>query len=63
MGTNQRLAVIIVPIPMTILAITAVVLRFTARRMQRVHLGADDYTILGALVRKDSLRLRTSQLT
>ena len=57
---NQRLAVIIVPIPMTILAITAVVLRFTARRIQRVKLGADDYTILGALVRKGFLRSRIS---
>ena len=62
MGTNQRLAVIIVPIPMTILAITAVVLRLTARRIQRVHLGADDYTILCALVHENSLYLRTSYL-
>lgn len=59
---NQRLAVIIVPIPMTIIAIAAVVLRLTARQMQRIHLGADDYTILGALVRKDSLRSRASCL-
>ena len=59
---NRRLAVIIVPIPVTIMAIAAVVLRFTARRMQRVHLGADDYTILGALVRKDSFRSRASYL-
>ena len=59
---NQRLAVIIVPIPMTIIAIAAVVFRLTARHMQRVHLGADDYTILGALVRKDPLRSRASYL-
>ena len=59
---NQRLAVIIVPIPMTIIAIAAVVLRLIARQMQRVHLGADDYTILGALVGTDSLRSRANYL-
>ena len=57
---NQRLAVIIVPIPMTIIAIAAVVLRLTARKIQRVRFGADDYTIFGALVRKNSLRSRVS---
>ena len=59
---NRRLAVIIVPIAVTIIAIAAVGLRFTARQMQRVHLGADDYTILGALVRQDSLRSRAYYL-
>ncbi|KAI9787990.1 MAG: hypothetical protein M1816_007294 [Peltula sp. TS41687] len=33
-----------------IIAITSVILRFQARRIQRVKLGADDWTILAALI-------------
>ena len=59
---NLKLAVIIVPIPVTIIAIAAVVLQLVARQMEGVRFGADDCTILGALVQKASLRSRASGL-
>lgn len=36
---------------MPLLAVVAVALRFEARRIKRVSLGADDYTIVVAMVR------------
>ena len=41
------------------ISVLAVILRFEARRVKRVYLGADDWTILAAEVRgpQDLLRL------
>ena len=38
-------------VAMPLLAVAAVMLRFKARQMKRMHLGADDFTIVPALVR------------
>ena len=51
MMADRRPAVIIVPIFMALIASSAVVLRFWARRIKRASIGPDDYTIVIALVR------------
>ena len=48
---DLRPTVIAVPMVMAAVAIVAVGLRIIARRTVRVCLGADDYTIIAALVR------------
>ena len=48
---DRRLATILVPIFLSVLAILAVSLRLIARRLNRTSLGLDDWTILIALVR------------
>ena len=47
---NRGLAQVVVAIVFGIIAIIAVVLRITSRRMSRVSLGMNDYMIVLALV-------------
>lgn len=47
---DRKLATILVPIFLSVLAILAVSLRLIARRMNRTSLGPDDWTVLIALV-------------
>ena len=47
---ERKTEVIILTSVMGVLAIAAVMLRFTARRIKRSPLESDDYTILAALV-------------
>lgn len=56
---DQRPTILALSIAFPIISVLAVILRFEARRVKRVHLGADDWTILAALVRgpQDLLRL------
>lgn len=42
---------------MPIIATTTVILRFHARRLKKLHLEADDYLVLGALVCLCSMHL------
>lgn len=52
-GTN----VVIISIVFSILAIISVFLKFRARLAQQAHFGADDCTVVPAMVRKTFLRL------
>lgn len=54
---DRKLATILVPIFLSIFAILAVALRLIARRLIRMTLGSDDWTIIIALVRLDHLIL------
>ena len=49
MGDEQS-TILALGIVFPILSTLAVVLRFEARRFKRIHVGADDWTILAALV-------------
>ena len=44
-------------VAMPLLAVAAVMLRLKAIQMKRVHLGADDFTIVAALVRSSIIQL------
>ena len=48
--TSLRPTILGLGISMPLLAIAAVILRYHARAVKRVELGADDYTIFIALV-------------
>ena len=48
--TDRKPLVIALAVIMPILATTAVVLRLVSRRIKKVRLEADDYTVLIALV-------------
>ena len=50
MKDDQRPIILGVSIALPIISILAVLLRFESRRIKRVPLGADDWTILAALV-------------
>jgi len=45
---DQRPTILALSIVFPILSILSVIFRFEARRVKRVYLGADDWTILGA---------------
>ncbi len=47
---DQRPTILALGITLPIISILSVILRFEARRVKRVYLGADDWTILAALV-------------
>lgn len=47
---NRQAILVAMGILMAILSITAVGLRLLARRTRKMRLGADDYTVLAALV-------------
>lgn len=49
MGLSLTVNIVIISIVFSLVAITAVVLRFYCRRLKRVQLGLDDYCILPAL--------------
>ena len=51
MPSDDRPLILGLSIAFPIIAITAVILRFEARRINRLKLGADDWTILAALVK------------
>ena len=50
MKGDQRPTILGLSIAFPIVSIVAVLLRFESRRLKRVALGADDWTILAALV-------------
>ena len=52
LGDNRRATVIVPNVFFTVAAIVAVVLRFESRRIARTDLKADDWWILGGLVRR-----------
>ena len=47
---DQRPTILVLSIVFPLFSILAVAFRFEARRLKRVNLGADDWTILAALV-------------
>jgi len=47
---DQRPTILALSIAFPIISILSVLLRFEARRVKRVYIGADDWTILAALV-------------
>ena len=47
---DQRPTILILSIVFPIISIASMLMRFEARRVKRVSLGADDWTILVALV-------------
>lgn len=49
--TSLKPTIVGLGVSMPVLAVTAVMLRIKARRMKKLDLGADDYTIIAALVR------------
>ena len=51
MASNDASVIIGLSISFPILAIVSVIFRFEARRIKRLQLAADDWTILAALVR------------
>ncbi len=56
MDGDQRRTILGLSIVFPIISIVAVLLRFEARRVNRVRLGSDDWTILAALVRDSTPR-------
>ena len=50
MKADQRPTILALSIVFPIISITAVLLRFQARRVNHVQLGPDDWTVLVALV-------------
>ena len=50
MGVNDGAVFLGLGIAFPIIAIASVIFRFEARRIKRLKLGADDWTILAALV-------------
>ena len=50
MAHNDKQVMLGLSIAFPIVAIASVIFRFEARRIKRLKLGADDYTILAALV-------------
>ena len=50
MGANDKPIFLGLSIAFPIIAIASVIFRFEARRIKRLKLGADDWTILAALV-------------
>ena len=54
MAGDHRPTILGLSIVFPIIAIASVFLRFEARRINRVKLGADDWTILAALVKTPS---------
>ena len=57
MKGDQRPAILGVSIALPIISILAVLLRIESRRVKRIQLGADDWTIIGALVSHSTSRL------
>lgn len=55
---DQRPTVLALSIALPIISVLAVILRFEARRVKRVYLGADDLAILAAQVRGPQNLLR-----
>ena len=51
MPYNQKPLILGLSIAFPVVATAAVILRFEARRVKRLRFGADDWTILAALVR------------
>ena len=49
-GDDQGPSIIAANVTVAVLATIGVILRFIARKVQRIGWGADDYLILGALV-------------
>ena len=47
---DRKLATIVVPVFLSFFAILAIALRLLARRLKRVKLGSDDWTIIIAVV-------------
>ena len=54
---NEQSTILALNIAFPIVSTLAVILRFEARRVKRIHLGADDWTILVALVYSKIRRL------
>ena len=50
MGLSGNANIVIISVVFSAVAISAVSLRFHARRLKRVSFGADDYCIVPALV-------------
>ncbi len=48
---DQRPTILALSIAFPIISILSVILRFEARRVKRIYIEADDWTILAALVR------------
>lgn len=51
MVRSRNTIIVIISIVFSVVAVTAVALRFRARRIKKLKIGADDYLILPALVR------------
>ena len=54
MKGDQRPIILGVSIALPIISILAVLIRFESRRVKRTQLGADDWTILAALVSRST---------
>lgn len=50
MGQSGNAIIVTISIVFSVVAITAVALRFRARQVKKMRLGADDYLILPATV-------------
>ena len=55
MADDQRLTILILSIVFPIIAFVAVILRFEARRIKRLRLEADDWTIVVTLVCRECI--------
>lgn len=60
--TSLKPTIVGLGVSMPVLAVTAVMLRIKARRMKKLDLGADDYTIIAALVRSLNCPYRETYL-